>query len=110
MADERIKEIVNFLLRCLTNEFVKIDKIFLFGSYSVGAETEESDLDIGIISSDFINKNIFERAKLVSNAERQTIKEFKVPLDIVMLTPDELSNETTLIASYIKNGKMIFAA
>jgi len=110
MAEERINEIINYLLECITSEFVKVDKIILFGSYSNNTCTDESDLDIGIISNDFNNKNIFERAKLISNAERMTIKKFMVPLDIVMLTPEELLNETSLIASYIKNGKLIFAA
>jgi len=110
MAEERINEIINFLLSNLKNDFVKVDKIVLFGSHINNTATEESDLDIGIISEDFNDKNIFERGKLVSNAERMTIRKFMIPLDIVMLTPHELSNETTLIASYLKEGKVVFAA
>jgi len=110
MAEERLNEIISFFLIKLANDSVKVDRIVLFGSQLNDAATEESDLDIGIVSEDFANKNIFDRSKLVANAERMTIKQFLIPLDIVMLTPQELSNETTLIASYLKNGKVIFAA
>jgi predicted nucleotidyltransferase len=109
MAEERISEIISFLLNCLKNDSVNVDRIILFGSNLNDTAKEESDLDIGIISGDFNNKDIFERSKLVFNAERITIKQFMVPLDIVMLTPKELSSEASLIASYLNNGKVIFS-
>lgn len=110
MAEERISEIISFLLMNLKNDSVNVDRIILFGSNLNATATEESDLDIGIISRDFNNKDIFERSKLIFKAERMTIKQFMVPLDIVMLTPKELSSEASLIASYLNNGKVIFAA
>lgn len=40
------------------SKYYKIDAIILFGSYAKGTETEESDIDIAVISNDF--KNIIQ--------------------------------------------------
>ena len=61
MAEEKIKEIIDFLQGKLKSGSVKVNSIILFGSHLNNTATEESDLDIGIISEDFGGKNIFER-------------------------------------------------
>ena len=40
------------------SQYYKIEAIILFGSYAKGTQSEDSDIDIAIISSDF--KNIIE--------------------------------------------------
>ncbi len=46
------------------SKYYKIEAIILFGSYARGAENEDSDIDIAIVSSDF--KDIIEDgAKLI---------------------------------------------
>ncbi|NOR47777.1 MAG: hypothetical protein GQ533_07005, partial [Methanosarcinaceae archaeon] len=72
--------------------------------------TEDSDIDIAIISKDFRNKDIFERARLTKDAEIKTIRKFMVPLDIVTLTSEEFENETSPVAEFAKSGKIMFAA
>ncbi len=46
------------------SEHYKIEAIILFGSYAKGTESEDSDIDIAIISSDF-NDIIEDGAKLI---------------------------------------------
>lgn len=70
----------------------------------------ESDVDILIISSDFRNKDIFERAKLTKEAEIKTIKKFRVPLDIITLTSDEFESGKSLVAEFARKGKVMYAA
>ncbi len=110
MVKSSIKEIIQFLGSCLKDEGLKISKIILFGSHVRGSAKEESDIDIVIVSRDFKGKNIFERAKLTKESEILTIKKFLVPLDIITLTPEELESKTSLISSYAKNGKILYAA
>jgi len=88
---------------------LNISKIILFGSQATET-TDNSDVDILIISDDFKNKDIFERARLTKDAEIKTIRKFMVPLDIVTLTSEEFENETSPVAEFAKNGKIMFAA
>jgi predicted nucleotidyltransferase len=110
MAQKRAKEVVRFLLNCLKENGLRISKIVIFGSQAKGTATEESDIDIVIISEDFKRKNIFKRAELTKEAEIQTIKKFMVPLDIITLTPEEYENRTSLMAEYAHEGKVVYAS
>jgi predicted nucleotidyltransferase len=107
MAKKKIIEIIRYLEKCLHEEGLKFSQIILFGSQVRGNAHEESDIDIVIISKDFRNKDIFERALMTKEPEIKTIKKFMVPLDIITLTPEEM--KTSLIADYAKEGKAIYA-
>lgn len=109
MAPKRAKEVVQYFTDCLKEKGLKVSKIIVFGSQARGTATEESDIDIVIVSEDFKRKNIFRRADLTKYAEIQTIKKFMVPLDIITLTPEEYKNKTTLLAEYPHEGEVVFA-
>lgn len=110
MAKRTVKEVVNFLATCLKEEGLNVSKVITFGSYAKRKVTEESDIDVVIVSPDFKGKDIFERAKLTKEAEIKTIRKFLIPLDIITMTPDELETGTSLISDYAKNGKVLYAA
>jgi predicted nucleotidyltransferase len=110
MAKRPIKEVITFLNKCLSDTGLNISKIIIFGSYAYGKPTEESDIDIVIVSKDFEEKDIFERAELTKEAEIKTIKKFVIPLDIITMTPEEFKNGRSLISGYAKNGKVLYAA
>lgn len=110
MAENKVTRVIRFLEKNLKEKDVHASKIILFGSHARGKATPESDIDIVIISEDFRNKDIFERVGLTQEAEIRTIRKFMVPLDIVALTPEELDSETSIIADYARNGKVLFAA
>jgi predicted nucleotidyltransferase len=110
MAKRTVKEVVNFLATCLKEKGLNVSKVIIFGSYAKGKVTEESDIDVVIVSTDFKGKDIFERAKLTKEAEIKTIRKFLIPLDIITMTPEELEKGTSLISDYAKNGKVLYAA
>jgi len=110
LAKRTINEVIRFLAKCLRDKGLNISKIIVFGSYAYGKATDESDIDIVIVSNDFKGKNIFERAELTKEAEIMTIKKFLISLDIITMTPEELEIGTSLIADYAKNGKVLYAA
>ena len=110
MVKSKVKDAVTFLQQCLTETGLDVSKIIIFGSQSTDNATEDSDIDIVIISKDFRNKDIFERARLTKDAEIKTIKKFMVPLDIVTLTSEEFENETSPVAEFARHGKVMVAA
>ena len=99
---------VKFLEQRLMEKGLGISRMILFGSQAAGKATDESDVDVLIISEDFRGKDIFERAELTKEAEIMTIRRFLLPLDIITLTPEEFENESSLVAEYAKNGEVVY--
>ena len=79
MVKRKIRAAVEFLDRCLRQAGVTPSKIILFGSQAKGKATGESDIDVVIISEDFRNKDILERAAMTKEAEIKTLKKFMIP-------------------------------
>jgi predicted nucleotidyltransferase len=109
MVKKTAKKAIKFLGQCLQQKGLHIQKIVLFGSYSLGTATEESDIDIVIVSKDFRKKDIFERANLTMEAEVATIRKFMIPFDIITMTPEEFESDTSLISDYAKKGEVVYA-
>ena len=107
MAKRKAIEATKFFEKYLVDSGLNISKIILFGSQAKGKQTKESDIDVIIISDDFRNKDIFERADITKDAEIKTIKKFLIPFDIVTLTPEEFEN--SLFFEYAKKGEVIYA-
>jgi len=92
MDKTAINEIVQFLKLSLTNSGIVVDSIILFGSALSGNMNENSDIDLIIISPDFKDKNIFEKAELTMKSEWETLKKYKIPMDILNFSPEEYQN------------------
>jgi uncharacterized protein len=110
MFESKFEEAIKFLGLCLKERGLKVSKIILFGSQVKGKTSEESDVDILIISEDFQGKDIFERARLTKDAEILTLKKFMMPLDIVTLTSEEFESNKSIVAKYARKGKAMYAA
>lgn len=110
MSESKLEDLIKFLGGCLKEKGLKVLKIILFGSQVKGTTTVESDVDILIISEDFRDKDIFERARLTKYAEIMTLKKFMIPLDIVTLTSEEFERGTSHVVEYAKRGKVMYAA
>ena len=50
MATETVIELLQKYLLILKNEGINVDKAFLFGSYANNTQSDESDIDLMIIS------------------------------------------------------------
>jgi len=89
MDKTTINQIINSLKSALELSKVQVDSIAVFGSALTGTMSQESDLDLIIISKDFEGKDIFERTLMTMQAETAIMKQFVVPMDILNLTPEE---------------------
>lgn len=109
MAESKAIEAIGFMKDRLRETGLSIEKIILFGSQATGEATEESDIDIIVISRDFHNKDIFKRARLTKEAEITTIRKFMIPFDILTMTPEEFENEDSLLSDYAREGEIVYA-
>jgi uncharacterized protein len=107
MVDAQVLEAINFFSSVVREKGVHIHDLILFGSSSSGTTTRKSDIDIAIISNDFAGRDIFERALMTKDAEIQTVRKFKVALDVLTLTPEEYRDPASLIAGTIRKGIIV---
>lgn len=110
MAKKKAVAAVHFFEERLRAGNLSIAKIILFGSQAKGKADAESDVDVVLISEDFRNKSIFKRLELIKDAEIATVRKFMLPLDIIMMTPEEFESGTSLVSEFAENGKVLFAA
>jgi predicted nucleotidyltransferase len=110
MVKSTVIEALAFMRERLEEDVLRVAKIILFGSYAREQATEESDIDVAIISDDFMDKDIFERAKLTQDPEILTIRKYMIPLDIITLTPEEYEKGSSLISLLARDGKIVYAA
>jgi predicted nucleotidyltransferase len=89
VAEVRISEVLKYLERCVAESGLAEARIVLFGSRARGAANDESDVDVAIVSPAFRGKDAFKRARLTKDVEIRAMRRFRLPFDIVTLTPEE---------------------
>ena len=104
MVDEKVIETVQYFRELVEKGGIRINTLILFGSSRSGTATQGSDIDIAIISVDFTVKDIVDRALPTKEAEIHTVRRFTVPLDVITHTPDEYSDERSLLFRMIRKG------
>jgi predicted nucleotidyltransferase len=108
MAKDAVAAVITFLGAALRKSGLHVEKLVLFGSHAQGEARQDSDIDIAIVSPDFQGKDIFDRSRLVMAAELATVGKFIVPLDLVMLTPGEYESRSSPIASFAREGEVVY--
>lgn len=64
MVTEEIRGIIDQFVAVLEARGIHVDKAVLYGSYSTGTDTPDSDLDLAVISPDF-GKDRFDEGKML---------------------------------------------
>ena len=80
MVAEEIREIIRQFVEMLISRGIHVDKALLYGSYAVGTETPDSDLDLAVISPDFGKDRFSEGKMLMQLAWRIDPRLHPVPL------------------------------
>ncbi len=62
---DKIRSIIDRYIKIVKQKNIAIEKIFLYGSYARGNATDDSDIDIAIISNDFKGERFEDRRLLV---------------------------------------------
>lgn len=72
--------------KLLSNDYFKVDQVFIRGSYSNGNYSYKSDLDLLIISDDFTAIDIMKRKEFVRSIFEDI---FAIKIDAICLTKYE---------------------
>lgn len=107
MAKKRVLEAVKYLEQCLREAGIRVSKTILFGSQASGKAEDESDIDVAVVSKDFRGTDIFGRADVIGQAHWKVVRKYRVPMDIVTLTPEELASSPAPVAQYVRAGTVV---
>lgn len=94
-----MKEITEELIRQVKDKIVEHIsplKIILFGSYAYGEPHKSSDLDILVIKESLLPRR--KRTKEI----RCLFRDFFVPMDILVYTPEEINKFKNVKSSFIR--------
>ena len=85
-------------------------KIVLFGSYAKNTETDDSDIDLIIVSQAFRDKSLFERVRLTTGIGRTLVKKFRKPFDLMFYSDIEWDqSRSPVIDAARKEGRVLNA-
>ena len=104
MADERVKKAVELIRAFLVARKIAVDKLVVFGSYAKGNYSQNSDVDIAIISESFNGKDIFQRADMLKGLKWALVEKFMLPFDVVPISAKEWENDSSLVVGFVKEG------
>ena len=81
------------------------EKIILFGSYSDGKYTKDSDIDLLLIKKT-------DKHPIWRRVEARKASGVKIPMDIFVYTPDEikqlLADKSPFMSDVMKRGKILY--
>lgn len=79
--------------------WLRIEKVYLFGSYAHGTYREDSDIDIAIVSKDFTGDRFADRRRVVPL--RRKIDRRLEPIPYI---PENFKENDPLVMEILKNG------
>jgi hypothetical protein len=95
--DSKVLKVIRYFTERLKETGADVTCVVVFGSHIKGSAREDSDIDMIVVSKDFRKKSISQRAEIVRNAYADTIKEFMMPIDLVMETPEEFNPDFGMV-------------
>jgi len=102
MDKKLFAEINKSVLELCAERRIPVEKVQLFGSRIKGAASDESDVDLALISKAFEGKDIFQRTEMAKGLHRALVKRFSLPFDLVYYSIDEWLQAKTPLITLIK--------
>ena len=107
MADATVREAAQLIKDFLKDRNITADEIVVFGSYAKGNYTRDSDLDMAIISRDFNEKDVFQRAEMLKGLKWALVEKFELPFDIVPMSLKQWQESSSLVVDFVKEGESL---
>ena len=104
MDKATVLKIIREFGKALEAEQIKPQKIILFGSCSTQTQRPDSDIDVVVISEDFVGKGYWERIDILAAAICRVFE----PIEAIAMTPEEWQRGDSLIADYARNGQVVY--
>lgn len=103
--DEKTEAKIGKYIEILRKQ-LNVELIIIFGSYLTNKFTDESDIDILVVASDFSKMNKLDAYKILS----KPIWTVKLNIDPIPAAPEEIKNykKASFLSEIMNSGKVIF--
>ena len=105
MTETELQNLLDSIVRRIT-ERVQTEKIILFGSYARGKTAYDSDLDLLVVM------HVEGSRRQAANAIDLALADRTVPMDVVVVTPEEYDRQKNLIGTIVREavreGKVLY--
>jgi predicted nucleotidyltransferase len=98
-SKDAIRRIIRTYIGVIANNNIKIEKVYLFGSYARGTAIEDSDIDIAIVSDDFSGDRFADRRRVVPLRRKIDRR-----LDPIPYRTENFKENDPLVVEILKNG------
>ena len=89
----------------LISDKIKIDGIYLFGSYAKGNPTSDSDVDIAVLSPEFEGIRFYDRGRISKIIIYETFPELEfADFEIHPYKTDEFTEDDPFVAEILRTG------
>lgn len=103
------REIIKILIELFKKKGINVDKIVIFGSYAKDKQSEDSDIDIIVVSKDFRNKGIFEIVHLTRDVHWELVEKTMKPFDLMYYSDEDWEKGNSLVINAAqKEGEVIY--
>lgn len=96
---DKVKSIINRFLQELAVNDITIDEAILFGSYAQGTSNDWSDIDLAIVSKDFVGDRFADRSRI-----RRIKLKISPDLDAIPYNPKDFNQENPFVTKIIETG------
>ena len=107
MAEAPVREAAELIKSFLKNRNITVDRIMVFGSYAKGNYTGDSDIDIAVISRDFNEKDVFQKAEMLKGLKWALVEKFEFAFDIVPVSLKQWQQSSSLVVDFIREGQAL---
>ncbi len=97
--------IINVLkkfLERLEHENIKVQKAIIFGSYAKGTFNEWSDIDLAIVSDDFVGNRVLDKERMI-----KSIVDIDTSISPLPYRPEDFDESDLFVKEIIETGVQI---
>lgn len=96
---DKVKSIIARFLQELAINGITVDEAILFGSYAQGTSNDWSDIDLAIVSKDFVGDRFTDRNRI-----RRIKLKISPDLDAVPYNPKDFNRDNPFVTKIIETG------
>ena len=93
-----LERIVHDFVRALEVQGIRVERIFLFGSHARGEASEDSDVDVIVVSRDFSGMSARQRWEVLGRAVASIME----PVEPIACTPEEVEERMAREADFVR--------
>ena len=95
----KVKSIISQFLQELENNNIAIEQAILFGSYAHGTFNKWSDIDLAIVSKNFIGERFADRKRI-----RRIKLKISSDLEPIPYNPEDFNDENPFVKKILETG------